>query len=164
MGVNLGGVINGIQTFLPRMLSREGEAHIVNTSSGAGVVSANGGYLYHGSKFAVVGLSEALRGELAPHQIGVSVLLPGPVATGLIANSVALAPSDVTDGGDAVATWRRGVSAAMNEGVSPIAVGDMVVAAILDNKSPYIFTDDSLDAPIQARTAKMLDALRAKKA
>jgi NAD(P)-dependent dehydrogenase (short-subunit alcohol dehydrogenase family) len=164
MGINLGGVINGIQTFLPRMLARGGEAHIVNTSSGAGVISEGGGYLYHGSKFAVVGLSEALREELAPHQIGISVLLPGPVATGIIANSAALAPSDVTDGGDAVVTWQRVVSAAMNEGVSPLAVGDMVVAAILDNRSPYIFTDDSLGAPIQARTAKLLDALPAKHA
>jgi len=164
MEVNLGGVINGLQTFLPRMLAREGESHIVNTSSGAGVVSQRGGYLYHGSKFAVVGLSEALREELAPLQVGMSILLPGAVATGIIANSAALAPSDVTDGGDAAATWRSDVSAVMSEGVSPTAVGDIVVAAILDNKSPYIFTDDSLDVPIQARTAKMLDALRVKKA
>lgn len=63
MGINLNGVINGIQTFLPRMLERGGGAHIVNTASGAGLAATTSGLLYTTSKFAVVGLSEALRRE-----------------------------------------------------------------------------------------------------
>ena len=78
MGINLNGVINGIQTFVPRMIEHKIKAHIVNTASGAGLVAV-GGLQYSTSKFAVVGLSEALRLELERFEIGVSVLCPGPV-------------------------------------------------------------------------------------
>ena len=87
IGINLIGVINGIQTFLPRMVERRSGGHIVNTASGAGLVEAGAGVLYHTAKFGVVGLSEALRSELAANDIGVSVLCPGPVATGIIDNT-----------------------------------------------------------------------------
>jgi len=64
MGVNVGGVINGLQTVLARM-ERHGEGgHIVNTASMAGVSTSPGLGVYNASKFAVVGLSEALRKDL----------------------------------------------------------------------------------------------------
>ena len=84
MGINLGGVINGIQTFLPRMVAQAKGGHIVNTASGAGLAASGSGVLYHTAKFAVVGMSEALCIELQPVGIGVSVLCPGPVATDII--------------------------------------------------------------------------------
>ncbi len=87
IGINLMGVINGIQTFLPRMVGRANGGHIVNTASGAGLVAAGARVLCHTAKFGVVGLSEALRTELATNDIGVSVLCPGPVATGIINNA-----------------------------------------------------------------------------
>jgi len=93
LGINLHGVVNGIQTFLPRMIERGGDAHIVNTASGAGLVEAGAGVLYTTSKFAVVGMSESLRSELADRGIGVSVLCPGPVATDIVSNSVSLGPA-----------------------------------------------------------------------
>ena len=83
LGINLNGVINGIETFLPRMVERAGGGHIVNTASGGGLVAEGNGVMYNTSKFAVVGLSEALRRELEPKKIGVSVLCPGPVATNI---------------------------------------------------------------------------------
>jgi NAD(P)-dependent dehydrogenase (short-subunit alcohol dehydrogenase family) len=79
LGINLGGVVNGIQTFLPRMLARGGGGHVVNTASGAGLAAPGSGFLYHTAKFAVVGLSESLRFELLGAGFGVSVLCPGPV-------------------------------------------------------------------------------------
>src|SRR6185503_2106768 len=86
-GVNLMGVINGVQTFLSRMAERGQGGHIVNTASGAGLAAVGSGVLYHTAKFAVVGMSEALHGELAPLGIGVSVLCPGPVATDILART-----------------------------------------------------------------------------
>jgi NADP-dependent 3-hydroxy acid dehydrogenase YdfG len=83
LNVNLGGVINGIQTFVPRMLQRKLEAHIVNTASMAGILPIGGATIYCTSKFAVRGLSECLRQDLAPHNIGVSVLCPGAVNTNI---------------------------------------------------------------------------------
>ena len=58
MGINLNGVINGIQTLVPRMIEHKIPAHIVNTASGAGLIAEGSGLQYATSKFAVVGLSE----------------------------------------------------------------------------------------------------------
>ncbi len=77
MGVNFGGVVNGIQTFLPR-IRRHGEGgHIVNTASMAAFLPSPNAGIYTASKFAVRGLSEALRFSLYPYNIGVSVFCPG---------------------------------------------------------------------------------------
>lgn len=76
MDVNVNGVFNGVRTFLPRMLKHGEGGHIVATSSSAGLV---GGVLgvYCTTKFAVVGMFECLREELAGRNIGVSVFCPG---------------------------------------------------------------------------------------
>ena len=84
MGVNVGGVVNGLQTFVKRMQAHGQGGHIVNTASMAGITTASGLGVYNTSKFAVVGMSEALRGDLEPHGIGVSVLCPGMVRTRIL--------------------------------------------------------------------------------
>ncbi len=83
LGVLLGGVVNGVQTFVPRMLAHAEGGHIVNTSSMAGVVPIPGAAIYITAKAAVIGLSEALRSELAGDGIGVSAFCPGPVQTNI---------------------------------------------------------------------------------
>jgi NAD(P)-dependent dehydrogenase (short-subunit alcohol dehydrogenase family) len=83
LGVLLGGVVNGVQTFLPRMLSHGEGGHIVNTSSMAAVVPIAGAAIYITAKAAVVGLSEALRSEVVAEGIGVSAFCPGPVQTNI---------------------------------------------------------------------------------
>ncbi len=83
--VDLWSVINGVRSFVPRMLAGREEAHIVNTASVAGLVSGAVGSPYTVAKFGVVALSESLYYELkrAGHPIGVSVLCPGFVATNI---------------------------------------------------------------------------------
>jgi NAD(P)-dependent dehydrogenase (short-subunit alcohol dehydrogenase family) len=83
MGVNLGGVINGIVEFLPRLTSHGEGGHIINTASMAAVVPMQVAAIYIAAKSAVLGLSEELRGELAPDNIGVSAFCPGPVQTNI---------------------------------------------------------------------------------
>jgi NAD(P)-dependent dehydrogenase (short-subunit alcohol dehydrogenase family) len=83
LGVLLGGVVNGVQTFLPRMLAHGEGGHIVNTSSMAGVLPIPGAAIYITAKAAVIGLSEALRSELGGEGIGVSAFCPGPVQTNI---------------------------------------------------------------------------------
>lgn len=83
LGVNLDGVVNGLVTFLPRMLARGEPGHIVNTASVGGLIGMPGLGIYCASKFAVVGLSESLRHDLAGTQLGVSVLCPGIVRSGI---------------------------------------------------------------------------------
>lgn len=81
LGVNLWGVIHGLLAFVPRMIARGAGGHVVNTASMAGLVASRGLGVYTTSKYAVVGLSEALARDLAPHGIGVTVVCPLGVAT-----------------------------------------------------------------------------------
>jgi NAD(P)-dependent dehydrogenase (short-subunit alcohol dehydrogenase family) len=82
--VNADGVANGLMAFLPRMSEQEGERHIVNTASIAGLFGFPNIGVYTASKYAVVGLSEVLHAELAGSGIGVSVVCPGGVATRIV--------------------------------------------------------------------------------
>lgn len=84
ISVNIEGVTNGLTAFLPRMIAQEGEAHIVNTGSIAGLVTFPERGIYAATKYAVVAISETLRAELAPHDIGVTVVCPGSVRTRIL--------------------------------------------------------------------------------
>ncbi len=77
MGVNFGGVVNGIHTFVPRIMKHGEGGHIVNTASMAAFLPSAAAGIYTASKFAVRGLSEALRMSLYKYNIGVSVFCPG---------------------------------------------------------------------------------------
>lgn len=84
LGVNLGGVVNGIQTFVPRIRAHGEGGHVVNTASLAGLVwMPSFMAVYATSKAAVITLSECIRDDLAPDRIGVSVLCPGPVKSNI---------------------------------------------------------------------------------
>lgn len=156
IGINLGGVYNGIEAFLPRMIQRGGGAHIVNTSSGAGLMVAGSGFLYHTSKYAVVGMSESLRAELVHHDIGVTVLCPGAVATDIVRNTSRLRPDAAPQHSARVAGILSTAHRRLNEtGTPPGAVGEMVVEAILANR-PYILTDDTFVDAIRARTEALI--------
>jgi len=95
LSVNLLGVIKGVQAFLPQLRARAPEAHVVNTASMGGLVAVPGFPIgaYVTSKYACVGYSESLRGELAGHGIGVSVLCPGMVISNLGATSARNRPA-----------------------------------------------------------------------
>ena len=133
MGVNVGGVINGLQTFLSRM-ERHGEGgHVVNTASMAGVTTSPGLGVYNASKFAVVGMSEALRKDLEPHGIGVSVLCPGMVRTRILESErTRPAQFDVKEQSAqaAAAAHSEMMNLAMNTGIDPADVADLVVHGI----------------------------------
>ena len=86
MGVNLHGPINGVMTFVPRMIRAGQGGYVVNTASMAAFLAAGVCGIYNTTKFAVRGLSESLRASLAPHGIGVSVLCPGLVKSYIYAS------------------------------------------------------------------------------
>ncbi len=83
MSVNLGGVINTTVIFLPGMIASGQEAHIVNVASMGGIAALGAAGLYATTKFAVVGLSEALRTDMIGRNIGVSVYCPGTVKSNI---------------------------------------------------------------------------------
>ena len=157
IGVNLHGVINGIQTFVPRMIERGDGGYVVNTASGAGLVAGRSGFLYSTSKSAVVGLSESLHLEPAHHAIGVSVLCPGPVATRILSNTTELRPASEPPT-TAVPAALSAAEAMLAAGTPPDAVGEMVLDAMRAGRL-YIYTDDIMAEPIKQRTQRLLEAL-----
>ncbi|MEU6641762.1 SDR family NAD(P)-dependent oxidoreductase [Saccharomonospora sp. NPDC046836] len=163
--INFGGVVNGIQTFLPRMLDRDTPGHVVNTASAAGLVAAVGP-MYSSAKFAVVGLSEALRTQLdaAAAPIGVTVLCPGAVATNLAHTTQATLATTTGDdrfdqARERIERLTPNVDAALtNHGIPPDSVGDLVVNAIKHNQL-YVHTDRAGIDLITTRTDAILAAM-----
>jgi NAD(P)-dependent dehydrogenase (short-subunit alcohol dehydrogenase family) len=164
LGINLGGVINGIQTFLPRMIERGLGGHIVNTGSGAGlaIAGSGAGALYYTAKYAVVGMAEALAVDLAPYQVGVSVLCPGPVATGIVSRSEQMSPKlalDLDADQERTAQERRARGLRwLERGAHPDEVGVRVLDAIRKNQL-HIHTDRYIEPYVAARHAALLAAL-----
>lgn len=162
--VNLVGAINGIQTFLPRMLASGKPGHIVNTSSAAGLVAGGNttGAPYDTTKFALVGLSESLsrHAELVEAGIGVSVLCAGPVATQGLSNSRKLLEEAGILASDAERDgwWNRKEAVLNIIGLPPEEIGEMVVAAVRKNQL-YVHTDRSIADAIATRGQQILDAL-----
>jgi NAD(P)-dependent dehydrogenase (short-subunit alcohol dehydrogenase family) len=85
VNVNLWGVVHGCHFFAPKMAER-GRGQIVNLASAAGFYNSEAMLAYGTTKYAVVGLSEALRAELAPRGVGVSVVCPGFIDTPIVAS------------------------------------------------------------------------------
>lgn len=81
---NYWGVVHGCHYFLPPMVERGRGGHVVNVASAAGFVASEVLAAYSTTKYAVLGLSEALRDELTPHRIGVSVVCPGFINTPIV--------------------------------------------------------------------------------
>jgi NAD(P)-dependent dehydrogenase (short-subunit alcohol dehydrogenase family) len=164
LGVNLWGVIHGVRTFLPRLLDQGVPAHIVNTSSLAGLMSAMP-YLgaYAVSKVGVVALSETLRVEMAMTgaPVGVSVLCPGSTVTEILESErnrpASLGQEDRTVEGEgmrqAVLSGFSGPSAR-----KPSEVADLVVDAVLHDRF-WVITSEEMREPIAARFGEILDEM-----
>ncbi|MBI2571686.1 MAG: SDR family oxidoreductase [Candidatus Schekmanbacteria bacterium] len=127
MDVNLWAHVYTVRALLPRMLER-GQGHLVHVASGAGLLALGPLLPYCVSKFAVVGLAEALAAQLRAHGVGVTVVCPGPVHTALI-ESARIAGSP-----DRVASLHSVASYLVARAVTPEKVADGIVAAIRANR------------------------------
>src|SRR5271163_1269866 len=151
LGVNLWGVIHGVATFTP-LLIEQGEGHIVNTASVAGLIAAPFLGPYNATKQAVVAISETLFKDLqavgAP--VGVSVLCPGFVRT-RIAESERNRPEWAPDRDVPGATELRGaVQGMVDGGIAPATVADRVIDAVRTDTF-YILTHPELDDAVKTR-------------
>lgn len=136
LSVNLQGVIHGVHAFVPAMIDAGGGGHVVNTASMAAFLTGPGAGPYATSKFAVAGLTEVLRAELAPHKIGVSLLCPGPFRT---------------------AIW--GDDETSDPGGDPAVVGPRVLAGIAADE-PFIFTHPEFASLVERRFEDIARQLR----
>ena len=154
LGVLLGGVVNGIQTFVPRMLAHGEGAHIVNTSSMAGVLPVPNAAIYTTAKAAVIGLSEALRSELSAEGIGVSAFCPGPVQTN-IREGGRMRPKEYADSG--YLQLEHDLEQRPNNPLwmGPVECGERVLAGIRRDDL-YIFTHREFREGAEERFQAML--------
>jgi short-subunit dehydrogenase len=143
--INLRAVITTTKAFLPHLMTRPG-AHIVNVSSLFGLAAPPGQVAYSTSKFAVRGFTEALRHEMAPHGIGVTVVHPGGVATNIAINA-RIGANVVAEVDEDVAHERDRISSRLT--LPPENAAAQIVAAIHRRKPRLVITG----------TAKFLDRL-----
>ncbi len=140
MGVNFGGVVNGIQTFIPRLLKHGEGGHIVNTASMAAFLPSPLAGIYTASKFAVRGLSEALRLSLYKSNIGVSVFCPGLINSKIYESEKVRPPRLGSPGNTAKNQQMMDKLPEIHKvGMGPDEVGEKVLAGIRKN-SMYIFS------------------------
>jgi NAD(P)-dependent dehydrogenase (short-subunit alcohol dehydrogenase family) len=167
--VNLNSIFNGVKAVLPRMRAHGEGGHIVNTASMAGVLQYSQAGIYVTTKFAVVGLSEALRAELAPEGIGVSAFCPGGVRTNIrdyeatrpqrFATEVE-APADPPPAFSFTDAQREKLASLT---ASPEQAGELVLQGIREN-ALYIFTAPEFRAGVEERFAAIRRALGEDKA
>ena len=146
MSINVKGVYNGICAVAPAMMAR-GSGHIVNTSSMNGLNPFGTFAAYSASKFAVLGLSDAVRQELAPFGIGVSTLFPGLTRSRM---------SESATDGPIAQNPERAASIRANM-MEPLWLGRAVVRAIEANE-PYIITHPEYATDTKARFEEILMA------
>jgi NAD(P)-dependent dehydrogenase (short-subunit alcohol dehydrogenase family) len=162
LAVNLGGVVNGLQTFLPRIRAHGEGGHIVNTASLAALVPMPAPFVtYVAAKAAVVSISETIRGDLMQEKIGVSVLCPGPIRTNI--HDVAKNRPARFGVGDA---FRENEAAGATKVpfpsmMEPSEVGELVVKAVR-NDELYIITHGEWRPMAEARHAAILAAMPGK--
>jgi NAD(P)-dependent dehydrogenase (short-subunit alcohol dehydrogenase family) len=160
--VNFWSVVNGIRTFVPRMLAHGDPAHIVNTCSMTSVVRASN--MYGITKHAVIALSEVLYSDLrkAGAPIGVTALCPGTIATNLFHGSRNRPPALTDAGGNISAAGRETrdrMHAVLAAGMPPSEVADKLVTAI-GGDGLYLLTDHEWDPQIIARHEAIMAGAR----
>ena len=152
VSVNLLGPVNGVRAFLP-YLTQNAEGYIVNTASLAGLFPVGGPLgIYTATKYAVVAFSEMLRSELAPQNIGVSVLCPGRVNTEIL--SAGRNRQDRFGGSDPEPP-PADHAARMRRGMDPLNVGRLVVQGLKSNRL-YILTSGDARPTVEERCRRIL--------
>ena len=151
ISVNIGGVINGLQVFLPRIRAHGKGGHIVSTASMSGLFVSGPAGVYATTKFAVVGMMEALRGELEKENIGVSVFCPGLVDTNIV-DAEESRPERFAESGRRLDEGIRRMirEKYVRQGMNPLEAGRIVVAGILANDL-YIVSHPEFKAGFEER-------------
>ncbi len=132
MNINLGGVVHCTRAFLPHIIQVP-EAHIVNVSSIFGVVGVPAQVAYCTSKFAVRGFTEALAEELSGTSVGVTVVHPGGVNTGIIRNARF---DDNSMKSNMEGFFQKNT-------ISPDVVGEGIVDCILRNRARFLVAPEA---------------------
>lgn len=153
LGVNLVGVVQTVEAFVPGMLAHGEEAHVLHTASMAGMLSPPGMAPYSVSKFGVVALAEAMAQELSGTRVGVSVLCPGFVVT-RIHESARNRPAELTPDREESDVGKMAAQFVL-AGIPAERVAERVVEG-LEAGEPYIFTHPEMRGAVEARFGAIL--------
>jgi NAD(P)-dependent dehydrogenase (short-subunit alcohol dehydrogenase family) len=162
MNVNLTGVFNGVHIFLPYIQAHGEGGQIMSTSSILGLFVSGSGEVaaYSASKFALVGMMEALRAELAGSAIGVSVICPGVVNSRLEESSLRDISGDAAAAGlDSELMERtKRVREDPNLSMGPLEMGELVLRGMRNNDL-YILTHPEFEQVMRDRSEALLASL-----
>ena len=158
MGVNVDGVINGLQSFVPRIRAHGEGGHVVNTASMAGLIVGPGMGIYSASKFAVFGLTTSLRYDLMPHRIGVSVLCPGFVRSNIHEAILSRPKSLEHSGYQVTAEDIKRLDSVLAVGMDPVQVAEKVLSAVRRNDL-FIFPHAEFREELQQIFGEIIAAL-----
>ena len=165
MGVNLWGVIHGVEAFVPSMVAQKQPGHVVNTASMAGLIASQGLGVYNTTKYAVVGLSETLQKDRRGHDIGVSVRCPMGVNT-RIRQSERNRPATLrnqTAAREGAPAAREGTAVELiGRYLPPEHVAERVLRAIYANRL-YVITHEEGLTPLKRRFERMAQAIEENK-
>jgi NAD(P)-dependent dehydrogenase (short-subunit alcohol dehydrogenase family) len=158
LGTNLWGILNGIRSFVPRMIAQGTEGHVVNTASVAGLFGAPFEAPYAISKFAAFAATESLAHDLQAvgSNIKASVLCPGMINTDITTNSERHRPdhlvTELTEDQKFVNEYLAGIIA---EGMDPAEVARIVIAALRADDF-LILTHDAYPPQLVDRVQELL--------
>lgn len=156
--VNLGGVVNGMVTFAPRMIKAGRGGHVVTTSSVGGFLAYDGNTIYCASKAAVISLMEGYRGALEKYGIGVSVLCPMNIKSN-IARSAGTRPAHLAKTGYNVSEETvASLQSVYDHGMEPAELADHVRRGIEANQL-YIIPYPEAREILEGHYRTILDAI-----
>jgi NAD(P)-dependent dehydrogenase (short-subunit alcohol dehydrogenase family) len=159
IGVNVLGVVNGIRSFVPRMMAGGEQGHVVNTASNSALRASPRQGAYVASKHAVLGLSDSLRLDLGSFPIGVSTLCPGGVNTN-ITESMTRLPSGAPTPEELTANIDAFMAGSDQATCTPIEA-DRVAALVMHGVRedwPYIITSPGSVPAVAERFDEILRA------
>jgi NAD(P)-dependent dehydrogenase (short-subunit alcohol dehydrogenase family) len=159
MGVNFGGVVNGLVSFLPKIKASGGRRHVVNIASMAAFLPGPQAGIYTASKFAVRGLTESLRYNLAPHRIGCSLVAPALTRTNAWTSALKR-PEGLGESGfpDVPIEALEQFGTAFEEGMDPYEVGTKILAGMTEQRG-LILTHPEHGPDFEEIHAKLMGAL-----
>lgn len=159
MGVNFGGVVNGLVSFLPRIKAARGRRHVVNVASMAAFLPGPQAGIYTASKFAVRGLTESLRYNLAPHGVGCSLCCPALTRTNAWTSALKRPEGFAGSGFPETSKGElEQFGTAFEEGMDPYEVGSKILAGMTEQKG-LILTHPEHGPDFEELHAAMMAAL-----
>lgn len=153
LDVNVLGIVNGVRAFVPRLLEAQRPAHIINTASVGGFLASPLMAPYSATKFAIVAMTESLHAELEMLQaaVGVSLLAPGPVITGIFDDPFGAVSDPATE---QFVTQMRSLT--QQHGVTPDVFAERVFAALRKGEFWIVPQPEALDEALRAKTDGIL--------